>query len=250
MDPSTRQNEKGELVRVKEFVEILPKHMKKKKSSVDVHPLITNWFTDKNMDGSRPVGREWLEGFTGHIDFYTEYEREHVSYRAHPRYHMAPWNDWAMVRFEGHNVKPQSKTSIHYGPDFFPSKILAFFEHPVEEGKKMALIHSAGGILEDEYKGLSNLCEVWEMEYTEIDTKSKRPLRAPNIHCVEVDCLDVPVMMIEEKAGLQEIDQEITVSDKDIDKATKRLKNALSRRAVMIRPFEHWAKYFLGDHNE
>ena len=227
------QNSSGHWVRGSPLVTVLNKHVDDH-VRVQVHPLITNWF------------HENTSAFTesnGVINFYTEYCRNEVTYRAHPCFHGASWHDWAMIRWSEESREQVEDGALHYGTDLVPAKLLAFFEDPCSHEKK-ALIHSASRALVNEFHGVSSLCEVWEMEYDECDVKKKQGLRSPRIHCIPVDAIDEAVMVTEEMVGLREYETDKTLLE-GYDKITTKLSKNITRRAILMKPFHCWGDNFL-----
>ena len=141
--------------------------------------------------------------------------------------------------------------------DMSPSKIIAFFEHPFKktnDGKhprRMALVHAASRPLEEEYSSYSQLCEVWEMEYNQVDPRitdcdGNGLLRSPHIECIDCDCLDAPVFVVEEEAGLKETKTDKPSAKAKRDRTIKHMRT-VTKRAVLLRPFSCWPEKFLPD---
>ena len=251
-----KQNKAGQQVRAVPLVRVAAKHIKEK-SSVQVHPLIMSWFCRMDESGNYPEDRAWLQNVREPMQCYTECIRDGITYRAHPSFHGEPWHDWAMVKWADFKADVKDKSSLHHPQDQSPSKILTFFQHPFEvypetgKPKMKALVHAASRPLEDEYSGFSNLCEVWEMEYNELDRRKTDQwgnglLRSPRVECIDVDSLEVPVMMHEEEVGVNEVETDRPSASAKKDRTVTAFKK-VTRNAILVRPFDTWAAKFLPD---
>ena len=236
------------------IVEILAPHVPNK-HAVQIHPLIISWFhealiTGQNVDSECPN----FDGIDMPINCYTEYVHGddtgfQVKYRAHPHHNKSPWHDWVMIEFPEYEIEVNERSSLFYGSCYYPCKILTFFEHPRTK-ELFALVHCASRALENEYAGLSQLCEVWEMEYRQdkspnkVDQWGRNTLVSTFVRCVHVDNFSCPVFVIEENPGFQE---EISLQKTKRTGVEVQALHNETKKALLIRPFDKWQDYFISD---
>ena len=139
---------------------------------VDCQPerLLRAWAEHMTLD----IPWENLEEKT--FELHTEYHRNGVIFRAHPRFRSAnSWNDWVTCQFERDEGTTQSKDEakscrVAYGLDvedyeknyYVPAQLFGFFEsnHPDSQGEVFAMVKFLD---ENSLKKKSVLTCSWEM---------------------------------------------------------------------------------------
>ena len=199
-------------------------------------PLV-GWRSKKPVKGGREVHpsvanylRECYRHYNvreGYLICHTQYRHHKQTFRAHPNYRSEGWwYDWVMVN-QSQEVRRPSKRSrphepgtcnlsngIHldehgdpdtshglYGNDFRPSKILAFFECPIQD-QVMALVH---GTRSSDHQTDTNLFERWEKDTKPCTQPSRARMRLPKYKVVPVKYFGDSVFVVEDQPGLKEM---------------------------------------------
>ena len=216
---------------------------RKQKRLVDIHPTVIRYFKKLIKDHPEYIPshpgvsvsstKKYPEPPEKDVTViawgYTEYFRNDVLFRAHPNYRSrGPWYDWTMVLFSDER-KSGDIEDIQYETefprDYFPSKILAFFEMCFDGSDRM-LIHPTEDLFHD-IEGnpvTTRLTESWRLHYrrtrTErdpvgIDGKAlldedrnivkSLEVYSPKFQLVTTDAIGVQVYVLEEDPGISEL---------------------------------------------
>ncbi len=219
---------------------------KKQKGHFHVHPSIIKWFGDNHQ----------LHGM-GVANGYTEYMRNGLLFRAHPNYHSnGPWFDWGIVGFEtdkdqNGSTNSDSNSTISNTKGFWntqqvPCKFLCFLTDGDLEGdggnlgaeqstEIFILCHSCDY---SDHHHDSSLCEVWELEYNQIQTRDiqtngRKQVLIPTYRLVPVDSIVDRIHVVEEYPGIQE-----TIP------LEKKIKNEWTPTVIVPTPRAFWATAF------
>jgi hypothetical protein len=213
----------------------------------ELHPLVLRWFENDKKERKYSNNR---------IGIYAEYQRDKHRFRAHANYQSTgAWYDWVMIRFRSDSLGSDdddshpggsaatmsgNKRRFHevssgddeevFADDLFPSKLLCFFNDPVDGGIR-ALVHTCEV---SDHTEDSVLIQIWHLEYNNSRSSGRSKQRStPVIRSVDVSTLDKPILVVEEMPGLHEW----------IEFDPKKC-NFHNRCLVLMPRLTYWAKQF------
>jgi hypothetical protein len=173
---------------------------------------IVRWITRETKDQLRQVSMaitDWFRKdrqerkYDMSVVCYTEYIRDNQYFRAHPNYRSTgEWYDWVAVRFDSSSSNKDS--TIHQPPlpndddldhkDYYPSKILCFFEDPIEKNK-CALVQSCEAANHSKNK---HLTQEWFLEFR----RTSQSRVVPVLRRVPVDAFGSIMFVVQEVPGI------------------------------------------------
>jgi len=222
---------------------------KKRRGHLDVHPLVLRYFSEgpEDMEDEEAGPLDKLLGYTELLIH--SWPESPLRIRAHPNYHNeGPWFDWVIIRYDPSLNRdfqpcsmPGSADDDLYGPSYkpyeVPAKVLCFLAHK-DTGEMQALVHACDFRRDNAQDSI--LTEVWELEYKRTKDQWKmdgRPTPTPSryhkavVRCVDIASIIDRVFVVEHTPGLHE--------------GYWSLITTISKKVLLIRKRQQWAKYFV-----